>query len=128
MNTPRRALAKAFMSLAAARGHDHAVNALAAVIISEKRTREVGLIVQEIARELFAQKKELHATVTSAHPLSAELKKTITALLKKRSAATSVHATYAVDPALKGGFVARTPQGEINASIAHQLSTLNHIV
>lgn len=127
MKTSRRALAKGFMSLANSTSHAHAVRALAAVMISEKRTREINLIVQEIARELFAQTKELHATITSAHPISTELKKMITALLKKRSAAASVHATYVFDPTLKGGFVAHTPQGEINASVTHQLSTLNHL-
>ncbi len=127
MNTSRRALAKGFLSLVASTSHTHAVQALAAAIVTEKRTREIKLIVQEIARELFAQTGELHTTITSAHPLSADIKKAITALLKKRTKATAVKAAYATNPSLTGGFVARTPLGELNASVAHQLSTLNHI-
>lgn len=123
----RRSLARGFLTLLQAKGRPHALAALAAAISVERRARDIEFITQEIGRELLRQKQEVHATVTSAHELSAPLKKTILALIQKKSGALAVLADYAVDPALHGGVVITTPNRTINASISQQIATLKHL-
>lgn len=123
----RKSLARAYLKTRAEKGDAHAARALAAALITGRQTRDLDFIIQEIGRELFSTQKELHASVTSAHELSVTLKKELQTLLKNRTGAEKVISTYQVDPALLGGFIAKTPVREIDASIATQLSTLKHL-
>lgn len=123
----RRSLARGFLTLLQTKGRPHALVALAAAISVERRTRDLEFITQEIGHELLRQKQEVHATVTSAHELSAALKKIILTLIQKKSGALAVFADYAVDPALHGGVVITTPDRTINTSISQQLATLKHL-
>lgn len=123
----RRSLARAFLSVQAKRSRKHAVQALAALLLTQRRTKEVEYIVQEIGREWFFHSGELPAEVLSAQPLSTALRGKLETLLKKRMDAATVQAAYYVRPELKGGFLVRTPVGEIDASVARQLFILHHI-
>lgn len=120
----RRRLAAAFVHLAARQRMRDLVRALAAELIRTGRTGDVEAIVEEIGRQLFTQRKSLHAQVTTARPLSTASLRAIKHRLQELTAADSVHIEAATDPALIGGVVIRTPFMELDASIAATLKQL----
>lgn len=123
----RRALAQGFLSLRDRHGHTRATRALAAALIVHKKVREADFVIRELRRELFLTKQELHVRVVSARELSADLKRSLEKLLKQRSRAASVHADYALVPALTGGFVVDSPTETVDASVQRQIATLKHL-
>lgn len=121
----RQSLAKAYLMLTQTKGKTHAVRALAAAVISQRQTKDLDFIIQAVSRELWHTKQELHATVTSARPLSQKIQTAIQELMQQKTGARSIVPTWQVDPALIGGFTVVTPALTLNASIARQLATLN---
>ena len=123
----RKSLAKAYLSLAQSRGQKHATQALAAALLTEKKVHDLELVIKEISRELLTANQELHVEIISANELSTPIKSSIKTMLKSRTSASRISATFTTNPHLKGGFMARTPTEEIDASIARQISTLKHL-
>lgn len=127
MNTiSRKAIAKAFLSLLHSKGKKPAIQAVAALLVEQRRARDVDFLIQDVGKELFAADGELQTTVTTAHKLSEKTQKSITAFLRQRTGAKTVQADFVIDSSIKGGFIARTPVGEINTSVTQLLSTLNN--
>ena len=116
-------LARGFLTLREKTSHTKATQALAAALISGKISHRLESVVHEIHRELLRQGTAV-AQITSAHELTGELKRELTHLVKKLTAASHVEATYHLNPDLIGGFIAITPTHTIDASVA---SFLNHV-
>lgn len=102
----------------------HWLKSLAAYLVEHKMADEAGLVVNDIARELLEQNGQLMAHVTSARPLTAELKRDLVKLLKGATGAHEVALNESVDPGLIGGLVARTPDQELDASVRTTLKQL----
>ena len=98
---------------------------LAAYMVTHKMSGQADLIINDIAHELEQQAGILSAEVVTARELSSELRQSITAMLQSETGADSVVLHETTDQALLGGFVARTPDAEIDASIRSKLKKLS---
>jgi F-type H+-transporting ATPase subunit delta len=120
----RRQIARGFVTQLQKTSLKEAVNQLAALIITEKKTRDLQLLLEEIRAELERAQGHVSAVVTTARPLSSHLEKEIAGLLQKKTEAKSVSINNIVDESIKGGFIARTSQYELDASITGKLAQL----
>ncbi len=102
----------------------HWIQALAAYLVENKREHEANLIVTDIERELFEQDGQLVVSVTSARPLTGDVRSHLTKLLTDRLQAKKVFLTESTDAALIGGLIARTPDAELDASIRTKINRL----
>ena len=122
----RRVIARTVAAklLAEPKAHKHWIAALAAYLIDTKRASEVDLVVNDIAHELFEQEGKLLVDVTSARPLTDQVRSELTRVLKDATAAKEVDLTENVDPSLLGGLIARTPDAQLDASVRTTLKQL----
>lgn len=100
------------------------LQALAAYIVEHKLVDQAELLVSDIAHELFVRKGVLSVSVTSARPLTDQLRADLTAYLQSQTGASRITLDESVDEQLLGGLVARTPDAEIDLSIRKQLQQL----
>lgn len=103
------------------------IDELAALIIAERREREVDLLVQDIEAKL-AERGTVVAMVESATPLDTVTKDKIKNLLSSKTNASNqdinVLLRESIDQALIGGFKLRTPTATLDATIAKKLNDL----
>jgi F0F1-type ATP synthase delta subunit len=92
---------------------------LAAYLVTERRTRELDLIVRDI-EEMLAANGVVVADVASARPLDATIKAGITAMLD----ADSVQLRESIDETLLGGVRIDTPGKRFDGTIRHKLNAL----
>ncbi len=100
------------------------LKALAAYMVQHKMTDDCDLLVKDIIREIFAQSGQLLVTATTARPLTDALRKDLSHTLRQVTGAQHVVLDEHVDPSIVGGFVARTPDAELDASIRTTLQQL----
>jgi F-type H+-transporting ATPase subunit delta len=96
---------------------------LAAFLIESKRTKELDLIVKDIEFYL-AQKGIVRTTIVSAHELTEDAKKALSAFVKQETGASQVSLSSHVDPTVIGGVKISTPGREVDQTIARQLTVL----
>lgn len=118
-------LAKAYLALAQETSPAHAVRALAAALITSRRSHEGDTLVREIHRQLLQTKGIAHAEVVSVSTLSSNLKQEIEKVIKHVSDAKRISAHYTQDKSLLGGFIAKLPNHEIDASLASRIYHLH---
>ena len=99
----------------------------AAYLIDGKQINKADQLVQDVAREIYLQSGTLLATVTSAHELSAELRRQIAASIANKTGAKEVKFDATVDQSLLTGYVARTPDYEINTTAQYRLKQLKSL-
>jgi F-type H+-transporting ATPase subunit delta len=102
----------------------HWVEVLAAYLIENNRVDEADLLVNDIAHELFEQKGELLVDVTSARPLTDQVRAELKHVLKQATNAHEVDLAERIDPSLLGGLIARTPDAQLDASVRTKLKQL----
>ena len=102
------------------------ITMLAAYMVEQRLTSEhdIDLIVKDIVREVFVQSGQLLVETTTARPLTDAMRRELATALKSHTGASDIVLTEQVDPGLLGGFVARTPDAEIDTSIR---TTLKHL-
>lgn len=105
----------------------HWLKALAAYMVEHNMIDDLDLMVNDIVREVFEQSGELLADVTTARPLTDALRKDIAQMLKTATGAQSVVLSETIEPAIKGGFIARTPDAIVDDSIRSKLKQLASI-
>ncbi len=129
-------------------GDDNVIEELAALIVSEKRERELDLLVRDIEAEL-AERGTIVATVESAHKLDDDTKRAIERLLASAEGRSAARASSSdarseacrpetdgssrdlkvllresIDKTLIGGFKLRTPTGSLDATMSKKLHDL----
>ena len=97
---------------------------LAAYVVAHDMADQADLIINDIAHELYEQAGLLTVEVVSARELSSEMRASLTELLKTQTAASDVSLYEVTDPALLGGFIARTADAELDASVRSRLDKL----
>ena len=105
--------------MAAATDRTQALREVASYLITSRRTREADLVARAIEDEL-AHTGTVTAYVTSAHPLTPELKAQIVTLV----GAQQVEIVEKIDPAVLGGVRVETPGKLLDATIKHKLLAL----
>lgn len=93
------------------------------LLLKKGRGDMLDLTSVEFLRLLDIDTNTVSAVITSARPLDESAKQQIVAKLEKISA-KKVRASYASDPSLRGGFVAKVGDTLIDASLQHQLENL----
>jgi F0F1-type ATP synthase delta subunit len=101
------------------------IERLAAYMLEHKLFHAVDLVVNDLAHELQVQAGLLTAEVVSVRQLDDELRQAIRQLLQGQTGADEVVLHETTDQALLGGFVARTPDAEIDASVRTKLKKLS---
>ena len=103
------------------------IDELSALLISEKRGREVDLLVRDIEAEM-AECGTVVATVKSARTLDVATKNEIKSLLSSKGNTNDqnikVLLRESIDPKLIGGFKLQTPTATLDATIAKKLNDL----
>ncbi len=96
---------------------------LAAYLVETKRTKELHLIVHDIASHL-SDKGFVTGTITSAHELSSETEAALTAFVKTKTGAAKLQLDHRIDNTVLGGVKVDLPGKELDATIARQLTIL----
>lgn len=124
MKTTRRVLTRYVAErLAAGDAKGPLLKQLAAYLVVNKMTSQMDVVISDISRTL-AELGSVTAKVQTARPLSDELRKAVTAYVKRAENAHNVTIEESVEPALLGGIVVTTPSKRFDASIASQLKQL----
>jgi len=123
----RRQIARGFVAQMQETSLKQATRSLAALVISEKITKDIDLLIEEIRAELERAAGHIAADVTTARPLTDQLRKEISEMLKKKTSAKSVHVNNIVDKSIMGGFIAKTAQYELDASVKGKLLQLKGV-
>lgn len=99
----------------------------AAYLVESHQTERAGQLLQDIAREIEVQSGLLLARVTSAYELSPALLQEIADSLARKTGAQRVRLDTQVDPALLSGYMARTPDYEVNTTAQYKLKQLKSL-
>lgn len=97
-----------------------ALQHVAAYLVDERRVREMNLVVRAIEDELAARGTVI-ATVTTARPLDAALRKSVETLIN----AKKLSIREDVDPTVIGGVRIETPGSKLDATIQTKLLALS---
>lgn len=102
-------------------GHvpEEVLQQVAAYLYESRRLRELALVVRSI-EEALSDSGVVVATVTSARPLSEELREKIVAQL----GSAEVHLREVVDASVIGGIRLQTPDAALDTTVAHKLNGL----
>lgn len=124
--TSRRVIARTIAAklLEEPKERKHWIAVLAAYLVDANRVDELDLVVNDIAHELFEQRGELLVDVTSARPLTEQVRAELKALLKESTGAKQVDLSEQVDPAVLGGLIARTPDAQLDVTVRTKLRQL----
>lgn len=122
----RRVIARTVAAklLEAPNRREHWIKALAAYLIEHDRTGEAGLVVRDIAHELYAQGGKLLVKATSSRELTQAVRAELKAQLKQATGAKEVSVDERTDPSLLGGLIAQTPDAVWDISVRSRLQQL----
>ena len=116
---------KGIAAAAASLGLDDLTRNFLGVLASNRRLAELPAMMRAFAALAAADRGEVTAQVTSAHPLGDDQVAALKAQLKRRIG-RDVALDVDVDPALLGGLVVRIGSQMIDSSIRTRLNSLAH--
>ncbi|WP_298901068.1 ATP synthase F1 subunit delta [uncultured Psychroserpens sp.] len=94
------------------------------VLVKNKRMNILGDVASKYV-ELYEKSQNIEvANVTTAVPLTDDLKSKVLAKVKELTSADKIEIKNTVDESILGGFILRVGDVQYNASIANQLNTL----
>jgi len=96
---------------------------LAAYLIDNNLAKHQDEMIGDIAYEL-AKSGRIEAVVTTARPLSDELRDHVYAYLKRHETATDIVLDERVDASILGGIIIETPSRQLDASVSSRLKEL----
>lgn len=104
---------------------DQLTKAFLHLMINKARESVLPEVISSFVDQ-YKVKKEIHTVkITTAVPLSDQLKNEIVAQVKNTSTIRNVEVEEVVDPAIIGGFVLQTGDQLIDASIAYDLKAIS---
>ena len=126
MKVSRRVLARYIATeLQAGKSRADVVQSLAAYVVEHRLHNQLELILADVASNLAAL-GNVEATVTTAQPLTEDLRKELTEYVKRIENAEKVTLNETVDKRLLGGVVVETPSKRFDASVATKLKRLRN--
>jgi F0F1-type ATP synthase delta subunit len=102
----------------------HLAKALAAYLLQHHMTDQLEMLITDIAAELAKDKRQVYATVRTAHELSASLQDEIAQFLRRAYDVKHVELNPVIDPELLGGVLVQTPDAQLNTSVRSKLQAL----
>jgi F-type H+-transporting ATPase subunit delta len=100
---------------------------LAAILIISRRANQAGLLADDIGWELERRGRAANATVVSAHTLSEQLRKDITAHVKKAAGVKEVIINQTVDPSVLGGVRIETAAHSWDKTLSRKLTEIKEV-
>lgn len=119
----REATAKAMDAIADLLSLSGLTKSFLGVLANNRRLAALPDVVRAFSAIAAAQRGEVTAQVTSAHPLSDAQLKALTEKLKAREG-KDIKLTASVDPEILGGLVVRVGSRQIDSSIRTRLNSL----
>ena len=110
--------------LAAGAEHGKLLRQVAAYLMAHKQTKQVELLLADVADELASGHGTVMAEIISARALSSELKQSIASFVKSEHKAVHIQINESVDPSIIGGVIIKTPGFEFDSSIRTKLNRL----
>lgn len=105
------------------RGNQRVIRQLAAYLVEERRTKEAGLILRDVAVQL-ADHGTVLGTVISAYELEKETMSAIEAMIKKDLKAERIMLTNEIDKRMIGGYKLALPGRELDQTVRRHLINL----
>lgn len=99
------------------------LRSLAAYLIDTRREREAELIVRDVAVAMEGRGVVLVETV-SATALTADIRRHIQSLIKKRSSNATIYLDEKIDPSVLGGIKVTTPTAIYDTTIEQNINAL----
>jgi F0F1-type ATP synthase delta subunit len=99
------------------------IQQLAAYLVENRRTKELELIMRDVAFYL-AQRGTVNATVITASELTAETQRAVEAFIAQQTGASQVSINSEIDPSVLGGLRISLPGQDFDQTIARQLTVL----
>lgn len=99
------------------------IKGLAAYIIEHRLQSQIELIIADIASNL-ASLGHVEATVTTARPLTDELRQELVDYIKRVEESNDIRLSELVDANLLGGVIIETPGKRFDASVSTKLKRL----
>lgn len=100
---------------------------LAAVLITSRRTNQAGLLADDIAWELEHGGQAANASVTTAHELSDQLRRQLTAFVKQSAGVREVIISETIDQAIIGGVRIDTAAHSWDKTLTRKLTELREV-
>ena len=125
----RRIIARSIAAKLLAEPHrqKHWMKVLAAYLLEQRAAEDADLMINDVAREVHLQSGRLYASVSSAHELSEHARTQLKHLLAEATGAQHVELDAHLDKSLLGGFIVRTPDQQLDASVRSKLKRLASI-
>ena len=125
----RRAVAQAIAAklVAEPQRRSHWIQILAGYIVDQKLTDSIDLIANDLVREIFALNGELLVQVTTARPLQDAARTELRTMLRNALDAKHIELQEETDAEVLGGFIVRTPDAIMDASVRTKLKQLASI-
>ena len=121
----RRQLAKyAADQLAAGTPTKKIAAQLGAVLVATKRSGQSGELLEDVAYELEARGSLAHGTITSALPLSQELKAELTKFIKTSTNVKDVNIDEIIDSSVLGGVRIDTARRSWDQTLKRRLTDI----
>lgn len=105
----------------------HWLKMLASYMVTNNMQDDIDLMVNDLVREIYALSGELLVDVTTARPLSDSMRADIVRSLREATGAHEIVLREQTDPELLGGFIAHTPDAELDGSVRSKLKQLASI-
>ena len=101
---------------------------LAAVLVNSRRANQAELLAQDIAWELERRGAAANATVTAAHDLSEQLRKQISAFVKKSAKVERVIINQNIDESVIGGVRIDTAAHSWDKTLSRKLTDIREVL
>jgi F0F1-type ATP synthase delta subunit len=101
---------------------------LAAVLVTSRRTNQAELLAQDIAWELESRGLVASASVTSAHTLSEQLKRQISAFVRQAAKVDEVMIDENIDESVIGGVRIDTAAHSWDKTLRSKLNQIREVV
>jgi F0F1-type ATP synthase delta subunit len=101
---------------------------LAAVLVTSRRTNQAELLAQDIAWELESRGLVASASVTSAHTLSEQLKRQISAFVRQAAKVDEVMIDENIDESVIGGVRIDTAAHSWDETLRSKLNQIREVV
>lgn len=120
----RAKLAKGFVGLLDQYSPEQLVPMLAREVVEAGLANQIDLVLYDINQELLERRGYIEVQTTSAHNLTDDIRTLLVGAIRRQTGAAEVVLNHSLDEALVGGVVARTPELELNFSLADKLRRL----
>lgn len=122
----RRRLAQATIDLLVEQPNDRQriLQSVAAYLILHKQTKQLHLLIKDLAKELELSEGHLFAEIESPFTLDASSRQQLETYLKAKTGAKTVELSEQTNPSLLSGVVVRTANLELDTSAKTKLAHL----